>query len=123
MAPIYDGGPMPYGPIPVPAESGRAVFTALLGDSGRDPPPPNEQGWVPAGSRPQLPAPPGLTPRATVTVRLPADARLYAEGQPLTHSGGEKTFVTPNSPRPGLHRVRSAPNTCGTGENSTRKTS
>ena len=36
--------------------------------------------------------------RATVVVRLPADARLFAEGTPLTLTTAERTFVTPVLP-------------------------
>ncbi len=36
--------------------------------------------------------------RGTVVVRLPADAKLYAEGRPLTLTSGERTFVTPALP-------------------------
>jgi uncharacterized protein (TIGR03000 family) len=33
--------------------------------------------------------------RGTVVVKLPADAKLYAEGRPLPQTAGERTFVTP----------------------------
>jgi uncharacterized protein (TIGR03000 family) len=95
MGPVYDGGAMPYGTIPLPAgplPGGYDVPPA----SPRPAPPPTVDEL--RGFHPQLPAPPGLSPRATVTVRLPADARLFAEGQPMTHAGGEKTFVTPELP-------------------------
>ncbi|HVK19363.1 MAG TPA: TIGR03000 domain-containing protein [Fimbriiglobus sp.] len=36
--------------------------------------------------------------RGTVVVKLPTDAKLYAEGRPLTQSSGERTFVTPPLP-------------------------
>jgi uncharacterized protein (TIGR03000 family) len=36
--------------------------------------------------------------RATVVVRLPADAKLYADGAPLRMTGGERKFVTPELP-------------------------
>jgi uncharacterized protein (TIGR03000 family) len=36
--------------------------------------------------------------RGTVVVKLPADAKLYAEGRPLTQNSGERTFVTPPLP-------------------------
>jgi uncharacterized protein (TIGR03000 family) len=36
--------------------------------------------------------------RGTVVVKLPADAKLYAEGRPLTRTSGERTFVTPPLP-------------------------
>lgn len=40
----------------------------------------------------------GTTGRATVIVRLPADARLYAEDRLLNLSSGERSFVTPVLP-------------------------
>lgn len=46
----------------------------------------------------QLPPPGGLAGspnRGTVIVRLPADARLYAEGSALSLTGAERSFVTP----------------------------
>jgi uncharacterized protein (TIGR03000 family) len=49
----------------------------------------------------QLPMPGGAASaanRATVTVRLPADARLIAEGKPLALTGSERTFVSPELP-------------------------
>jgi len=36
--------------------------------------------------------------RATVIVKLPADAKLYAEGRPLNLSSGERKFTTPPLP-------------------------
>lgn len=33
--------------------------------------------------------------RGTVIVRVPVDAKLYAEGRSLTHQDGQRTFVTP----------------------------
>ncbi len=46
-----------------------------------------------------LPAPAGPTlTRATVVVKLPTDAKLYAENQLLNLSSAERTFVTPELP-------------------------
>lgn len=36
--------------------------------------------------------------RGTVIVKLPADAKLYAEGRPLSQTAGERKFVTPPLP-------------------------
>ena len=36
--------------------------------------------------------------RGTVVVKLPTDAKLYAEGRPLPQTSGERTFVTPPLP-------------------------
>ncbi len=38
------------------------------------------------------------TNRGRVLVRLPADAKLYVEGKPLSVTNGERTFVTPPLP-------------------------
>jgi uncharacterized protein (TIGR03000 family) len=94
MAPIYDGGGMPYNAIPLPAGPLPGGYDVPPASPRAAPPPTIDEL---RGFRPQLPAPPGLT-RATVTVRVPTDAHLFAEGQPLTLSGGEKTFVTPELP-------------------------
>jgi uncharacterized protein (TIGR03000 family) len=40
----------------------------------------------------------GPTARATVVVRLPADARLFADAKPLALTGPERKFVTPELP-------------------------
>ncbi|MFO0823827.1 MAG: TIGR03000 domain-containing protein [Gemmataceae bacterium] len=40
----------------------------------------------------------GATARATVVVRLPADARLFAESKPLNLTGSERKFVSPELP-------------------------
>ncbi|MGL4421676.1 MAG: TIGR03000 domain-containing protein, partial [Gemmataceae bacterium] len=50
----------------------------------------------------QLPLPTGTAPnmsnRGTVVVKLPTDARLFAEGRALTLVGAERTFITPELP-------------------------
>ncbi|CAN5229279.1 hypothetical protein BH11PLA2_BH11PLA2_21470 [soil metagenome] len=49
----------------------------------------------------QLPLPGGAASsptRATVIVKLPADARLFAEGKALSLTGTERTFVSPELP-------------------------
>lgn len=98
MAPIYDGGLMPGTTIPIPSAPLPGTFDGVPPATPRPAGPPGEIGDGSRAFRPQLPAPPGLSPRATVTVKVPTDARLFAEGQPLTHSGGEKSFVTPELP-------------------------
>jgi uncharacterized protein (TIGR03000 family) len=40
----------------------------------------------------------GATARATVIVRLPADARLFADARPLSLTGPERKFVSPELP-------------------------
>lgn len=47
----------------------------------------------------QLPLPAGpVATKATVVVKLPADAKLYAESQLLELTGNERTFYTPDLP-------------------------
>jgi uncharacterized protein (TIGR03000 family) len=52
-----------------------------------------------SGLKNQLP-PPGapVSNRATIVFRVPADAKLYAEGQLLNLTSGERSFVTPELP-------------------------
>lgn len=45
----------------------------------------------------------GGASRGTVVVRLPADARLYANDRPLNLTGAERTFVTPELPAGGIY--------------------
>src|SRR5947207_2106362 len=91
-------------PAPAPHSRNPVMYSMILMSALATGPPAIPRTAPPAGEigdrffRPNLPAPAGMTARATVTVRLPADARLFAEGQPLTHAGGEKTFVTPELP-------------------------
>lgn len=63
-------------------------------------PPPGSTRGVPAIPTPtELAAVPTAggspSPRGTVVVRLPADARLFAENRQLRQTGPERTFVTP----------------------------
>jgi len=47
----------------------------------------------------QLPQPgSAASSRATVIVKLPTDAKLFAEGRPLTLTSAERSFVTPELP-------------------------
>jgi uncharacterized protein (TIGR03000 family) len=62
------------------------------------PSPADLSGYTP---RNQLPLPGGAAPspnRATVVVKLPADARLSAEGKTLSLTSAERSFVTPELP-------------------------
>ncbi|GIW84230.1 MAG: hypothetical protein KatS3mg106_743 [Gemmataceae bacterium] len=66
-------------------------------------PPPGSARRTPATSpSAELPAVPTATgtpgQRGTVIVRLPADARLFAENRQLRQTGAERTFVTPPLP-------------------------
>ena len=40
----------------------------------------------------------GPTARASVVVKLPADARLFADGRQLNLTGAERKFVSPDLP-------------------------
>lgn len=65
-------------------------------------PPPVDPATIPTrmeSAKNQLPPPAGpATNRATVVVKLPADAKLYAESQLLELTGHERTFYTPDLP-------------------------
>lgn len=92
------GGPVMAAPPP--------VFVPAPGIPYADPmaaPPPGAMispqttaGVRPAGFGTVVGASGGV--RATVTVRLPADAKLYADGAALRLTGGERKFVTPELP-------------------------
>jgi uncharacterized protein (TIGR03000 family) len=120
--PVGDPGP-PFA-VPGPTYYGPVASVGCMGYAPGQPFPPTPTGvplpatgpttipspGVPMGPTPpasvpetayrnQLPPPAGASPnRATVVVRLPADARLYAENRPLNQANGERTFVTPELP-------------------------
>jgi uncharacterized protein (TIGR03000 family) len=94
-APIFEPYPYPATPtptIPYAAPQSAPTFGPMVV--------PDRQGLRPAGS--SGPAgtvvAAGAGGRATVVVRLPSDARLYADGAPLRLAGGERKFVTPELP-------------------------
>jgi uncharacterized protein (TIGR03000 family) len=102
--PVAD--PFPAGPFP-PTVTPPPVtpFPPVGGVTPATPAPavpPESVSEDPLKRRTAPPTAPGLTAggsgRATVVVRLPADAKLYAEGRPLTLTSGERTFVTPVLP-------------------------
>jgi uncharacterized protein (TIGR03000 family) len=100
------GGPTPMAPAPVfdpfPPVPGGAVPSVPYADPIPAPPPPIDR----VGVRPAAHSGPptamvsanGTGTRATVLVRLPADAKLYADGAALKLTGGERKFVTPELP-------------------------
>jgi uncharacterized protein (TIGR03000 family) len=47
------------------------------------------------------PAEPAVATSATLTVQLPADAKLWIDGQPTTQTGPVRTFQTPTNLEPG----------------------
>jgi uncharacterized protein (TIGR03000 family) len=55
-------------------------------------------GLRPAGYQSALASSGNPTARATVIVRLPVDARLFADGRQLTLTGTERKFVSPELP-------------------------
>ncbi|MFM8275232.1 MAG: TIGR03000 domain-containing protein, partial [Gemmata sp.] len=60
---------------------------------------PGATGQRPAGgASPALTGSTAQSRRATVVVRLPADARLSADGRPLNLTGAERRFVSPELP-------------------------
>jgi uncharacterized protein (TIGR03000 family) len=109
-APFDYGGPPPTGPFaPAPTFDPAAPFVPGAVQPIR----PGFDGVPLAPNTPAPPAviedrnafrgpPPGPAPsgpnRATVVVKLPADARLYAEGRLLQLTSAERTFVTPELP-------------------------
>jgi uncharacterized protein (TIGR03000 family) len=99
---FYNGGcfgssipTMPSGPGEVPM----IPPTNLPGTTPyAQPSPADLSGYTPKN---QLPQPGGAAPspnRATVVVKLPADARLFAEGKTLSLTSAERSFVTPELP-------------------------
>jgi uncharacterized protein (TIGR03000 family) len=87
-APVYPGSPgVPNIPFAPPEPAPPAVV-------------PERSGLRPAGGswNPALTTSNGSGERATVVVRLPADARLYADGSALRMTGAERKFVTPELP-------------------------
>ncbi|AMV29249.1 hypothetical protein VT84_32945 [Gemmata sp. SH-PL17] len=77
--PPYPGQPMiPYAsPNPAPGEAGLYPGTALS---------------------PTTTVANAQTGRASVNVKLPTDARLFADGRPLNLTGAERQFVSPELP-------------------------
>jgi uncharacterized protein (TIGR03000 family) len=61
-------------------------------------PAPGMIGLRPAAHAAAVPVSNGQTARATVSVRLPADAKLFAEGRALAQTGPERKFISPELP-------------------------
>jgi uncharacterized protein (TIGR03000 family) len=55
-------------------------------------------GLRPAAHTAAVPVSNAPTARATVFVRLPADAKLFADGRPLAQTGVDRKFVSPDLP-------------------------
>lgn len=86
-APIYPGTTYPSGPMVDPVDPRAPVRPA-------GPPEIDES----RNSKIPLIAAQTDATRAVVTVRAPVDARVYAEGQLLRMTAGERSFVTPALP-------------------------
>ncbi|HYH68764.1 MAG TPA: TIGR03000 domain-containing protein [Urbifossiella sp.] len=102
------GGPVPSAPPPVfgpaqpyPAQPYPAQPSTIpYADPTVAPPSivPERSGLRPAGGFGPPTATVSSGSRAAIVVRLPADARLYADGVPLRLTGGERRFTTPELP-------------------------
>jgi uncharacterized protein (TIGR03000 family) len=104
----FEGSPMPFpatGPTFEPSPYGVPTPYTVPGAI----PPIRTPGLEGVPFAPNTPAPviedrsalgtqPPSPTRATVVVKLPADARLYAEGRLLQLTSAERTFVTPELP-------------------------
>jgi uncharacterized protein (TIGR03000 family) len=93
--PAYYGGPTTFGcsggGVPMVPYSTPMPAEPML--------PPTRLENTSLGLKNVLPTPGGpAANRATVVVRLPGDAKLYAENQLLELTSGERTFVTPELP-------------------------
>ncbi|MFO0796304.1 MAG: TIGR03000 domain-containing protein [Gemmataceae bacterium] len=94
------GGPVPSAPPPVfgPPQPYAAPPATIPYADPQTAPAPDRTGFRPAVAF----GPPTATvsngSRAAIVVRLPADARLYADGVPLRLTGSERRFTTPELP-------------------------
>jgi|GEM_PF-1111234 len=91
--PSFDtpGGTSPLPSVPPPTIPYAPPETA--------PPPGSARQFLSPSELPAIPATgSAVGPRATVVIRLPADARLFAENRLLRQTGPERTFVTPPLP-------------------------
>jgi uncharacterized protein (TIGR03000 family) len=100
--PVFNGGltrydgPIPSAPPPVfamaPAAPAQAYTAAAPQNTD-----PNRTGFRPAGyaDAPGVTTSAGATARGTVIIRVPADARLFADNTALRMTGTDRTFVTP----------------------------
>ncbi|HEX4612543.1 MAG TPA: TIGR03000 domain-containing protein [Urbifossiella sp.] len=99
------GGPVPSAPPPVfgpaaPVFPAGPPATIPYADPQPAPPAvvPERSGLRPAGGFGPPAAAVSIGSRATILVRLPADARLYADGTALRLTGSERRFTTPELP-------------------------
>ena len=117
LSPTWENPPMLGGQVPTPVYPSPSMLPTPFPPLPTTPP---ATGVPPATPSPASPPPsvgenPGtsfnrgtastvssIPARATVVVRLPADATLYADGRPLTLTSAERRFVTPVLP-PGMN--------------------
>jgi uncharacterized protein (TIGR03000 family) len=101
------GGPIPFAPAPMfdqypanPAIPGTAPPPPTIPYAPPDPAPGTNlnTGVKPAGHTSSALVSNGATGRATVIVKLPADARLFADARQLSLTGAERKFVSPELP-------------------------
>lgn len=97
------GGVVPSAPAPTfdpyPTAPGGPPATIPYADPRPTPPATGQEaGGVRAATGFGVPVGASGGARATVTVRLPADAKLFADGTALKMTGGERKFVTPPLP-------------------------
>lgn len=101
--PVFNGGLSCQGGLPYSAPP--PMFDSAPGLPGVPSvpyavptPAPGMVGLKPAGHAAAVPVSSTQTARATVLVRLPADAKLFADGRALTLTGAERKFVSPELP-------------------------
>lgn len=97
FGPAYNIAPNTYPGSPYPAMPG---FENPIAPNRSAPPPTIEEDrFRRSGGILPIPTDPNAEAgRATVTIRVPADAKVFAEGQPISVTNGERTFRTPVLP-------------------------
>jgi uncharacterized protein (TIGR03000 family) len=101
--PVFNGGLSCQGGLPYSAPP--PMFDTSPGMPGAPgipyavpDPAPGMTGLRPAGNTNSALVSNGPTARAAVVVRIPADARLFADGRALNLTGAERKFVSPELP-------------------------
>ncbi|MCI0705208.1 MAG: TIGR03000 domain-containing protein [Planctomycetia bacterium] len=104
--PVFNGGLSCQGGFPMPAPPpnfdtfpGTPNIPFAVPDPAPPMAPPGTIGLRPASHNSPALMSNGPTGRATVIVKLPADAKLTADGRQLKLTGAERKFVTPELPR------------------------
>jgi uncharacterized protein (TIGR03000 family) len=94
--PTFDPAPYPYPAVPGVAPPPGAPFA--VPETAPPMIPPDTLGVRPVEHKSPALVSNGPTGRATVVVKLPADARLSADGRQLNLTGPERKFVSPELP-------------------------